>query len=61
MKKAPMFLGFWKHVGDKKLLLADQVVIGDWESRDFGGNVYVAPNDGPHSILESRRACPGTA
>ena len=53
MKKAPMFLAFWKRAGDRKLLLADQVVISDWESRDFGGNVYVAPND---SVLESRCA-----
>ena len=50
MKKTPMFLGFWKRTGDEKLLLADQVVISDWECRDFGSDVFVAPNDG---ILES--------
>lgn len=53
MKKTPMFFGFRKRTGDEKLLLADQVVISDWECRDFGSDVFVAPNDG---ILESRCA-----
>lgn len=56
MMGAPMFLALRERAGDEKLLLANQVVISDWESRDFGDNVFVAPND---NILKSRRASPG--
>ncbi|KAI9567656.1 hypothetical protein HD554DRAFT_2192361 [Boletus coccyginus] len=45
MQEAPMFLAFRQRGNGGKLLSAHQVVIGDWESRDFGGNVYLAPKD----------------
>jgi len=50
-----MFLAFRQHRDGGELLLAHQVVIGDWESRDFGGNVFLAPKD---SMIESRCASP---
>ena len=46
-----MFLAFRQHGGGDELLPAQQVLIGDWESRDFGGNVFLAPDD---NIIESK-------
>ena len=50
MQRASMFIAFRDYVdGCKpspgKLLPAHQVVISDWESRDFGGNVFLAPEE----------------
>jgi len=51
MQGAPMFLAFRRRVDGCELLPAHQVVIGDWESRDFGSNVFLAPKD---NMIESR-------
>ena len=51
-----MFLAFRQGVVSNELLPAHQVVIGDWESRDFGGDVFLAPKD---DIIESRCASSG--
>ena len=48
-----MFLAFRRRVGGSKLLPAPQVVIGDWESRHFGGSVFLAPKG---ELIESRCA-----
>ncbi|KAH0831139.1 hypothetical protein J3R83DRAFT_13709 [Lanmaoa asiatica] len=45
MKNAAMFPAFRNGVVGEKLLTAEQVLISDWESRDFGGNVFVAPEN----------------
>lgn len=50
MKKAPMFPAERNGEAAEELLSAEQVLISDWESRDFGGDVSVAPKD---DILES--------
>ena len=56
MQRASMFLAFRQCVDGSKLLPSEllpahQVVIGDWESRDFGGDVFLAPKD---DIIQSR-------
>jgi hypothetical protein len=56
MQGAPMFLAFRQRVDDSALLSAHQVVIGDWESRDFGDDVFLAPKD---DLIESRCASSG--
>ncbi|KAG9310182.1 hypothetical protein JVU11DRAFT_9807 [Chiua virens] len=43
MKKAPMFLACRND--EKMLLRADQVIISDWDSRDFGGDLFIVPRD----------------
>ena len=48
-----MFLAFREHVGGGKLLPVLRVVISDWESRDFGGDVFSAPKE---NVIESRCA-----
>ena len=53
MQEASMFLAFRQGVVSNELLPAHQVVIGDWESHDFGGGVFLAPKG---DIVESRRA-----
>ncbi|KAH0831364.1 hypothetical protein J3R83DRAFT_14027 [Lanmaoa asiatica] len=45
MQKTAMFLAFRNGVASDKLLTAEQVLISDWESRDFDGNVFVAPEN----------------
>ncbi|KAH0831350.1 hypothetical protein J3R83DRAFT_14012 [Lanmaoa asiatica] len=45
MQRAAMFPAFRNDVASEKLLTAKQVLINDWESRDFGGSVFVAPEN----------------
>ncbi|KAF8123691.1 hypothetical protein EV363DRAFT_1455306 [Boletus edulis] len=45
MQGAPMFLAFRQCMDGSELLPAYKVVISDWESRDFGDTVFLAPKD----------------
>ena len=56
MQEASMFLACRQRVVSSELLPAHQVIIGDWESRDFGGDVLLAPKD---DIIESGCASSG--
>ena len=56
MQAASMFLASRQRVDGSKLLPAHKVVIDDWESRHFGGSVFMAPKD---DIIQSRCASSG--